>query len=204
MKDDSCINLNRDPSPIFRDDLQVVDCFFLTGELGSDHLARSPEIFGRDRLFKVQRESFFAGVAGYPLDGLVNRSVVALQVMRVNDVPGILHQIPVALLARTQRLIRLLARGDIASHAHQPGHGASLISNWRQRGLKMKLALVIRHRPLINDLFALQGARDCLFVNMRRFDAMNLACGLSDEDLAFNSEPLNPAAENTCVPLMPI
>ena len=79
---------------VLGDDLDL-EQLHLAGELLLDRLPRAIQKLGRDDVPDAQLERLFARVAGDALAGLVHPGEAALEIVRVDDVAGVLHQLPV-------------------------------------------------------------------------------------------------------------
>src|SRR5438067_753978 len=123
-------HLERHAVAVPGDDIQLVDRRAAGHDLAAHHLAGELQVLGRDDLGKVHAGRLGRRVAGDPLGRPVDRREVARQVVRVDQVVGVLEEPAIALLALAQRPVGARALGDVPEDALHDGPSAEL----RDRG----------------------------------------------------------------------
>ncbi len=86
--------LERNPPAVLGDDLQLEELHLAVEPL-LDRLAHRLDVFGRDQIPDAHLQRLFARVAGDLLAGLVHPGEPAFEIVRVDDVAGILDQLAI-------------------------------------------------------------------------------------------------------------
>ncbi len=95
--------LERDAMPVLVDDLHLEE-LPLAGELALDDGLDLLDVFGREDVPDAQPQALFARVARDALPGLVHPGEAALEVVRINDVAGVLDQVAIVRLRLAGRI----------------------------------------------------------------------------------------------------
>jgi len=105
--DDAALHLHRDAAAVLRHELDVEG-----PQLGGEILLHRCPVLGRHQVPDPQPQRLVAGVSGDALAGPVHPGDPALQVVRIDDVAGILHQLAVVRLLHLDDGSRLRTRRE--------------------------------------------------------------------------------------------
>ena len=85
----------------------------VAAQLPLQRIARAVEVLGSNELPDGRAEELFAGVAADALPGDVHRGDGTVEVVRADEVVGVLEELAVALFAAAQGFVGELALGDV-------------------------------------------------------------------------------------------
>src|SRR5262249_5117049 len=103
---------------ILRDDVDLVNGRYFLAGLVRNHFAREIQVLGRDDVSDIHECCFFARVAGDAFAAAIERSEIALQIVRVDDVVRVFEELSIAHFAFANRYFRAAAVSYIGSNAN--------------------------------------------------------------------------------------
>ncbi len=135
LEHDPAARLERDAAAVLREDLELVGRRTAPGELALQHRARLRARLRRNDLRDVATDDFVTGVARRVETGAVDGRDHAAEIVRVDEVVGVVDEPAIAFFARPKRGVGApLQRGPRADGAeHEPRHGDAERQQRRRR-----------------------------------------------------------------------
>ena len=122
LENEARIDLQGDAVAIAGDVFNLVGCDAAMRELLLKHLPRQFPMVGRHQVLGLQGEDFLAVVTGQPQPGLIGRSVIAFQIVGVNEVIGVFHQVAIPLFQSRFAFQPLADHFGLPADAAAQGH----------------------------------------------------------------------------------
>src|SRR5882724_1062349 len=127
------------PTTTLRNDLQLINRRNLLISLLGDHLSGKGQELGRQHVHNIHLQRFLPAIARDLLATSIQRRKVSREVVRIDDVVGVLKEFPVALLVFLQCLLRFTVLRYISSDANYTDYLIRLIGQRRIARFERKI-----------------------------------------------------------------